>query len=112
MDKFPNANLGFSSQNIINYTRVEPYNIYNEYIVNSLFLIQPILMLKIKSYLPINSIHYFKKRIMNSLYLLMSCTEKKQNPNEPIHLFITRGASIGKTFTLMFLIQALICFFK
>jgi hypothetical protein len=36
--------------------------------------------------------------------------KKKQNPNEPIHLFITRGVGSGKTFTLMFLIQALICF--
>jgi hypothetical protein len=50
MDKFPNANIGFSSQNIIDCTGVESYNICNEYIVNpcigvfSLFLIQPILM--------------------------------------------------------------------
>jgi hypothetical protein len=34
------------------------------------------------------------------------------NPNEPIHLFITEGASIGKTFTLILLIQALICFYN
>jgi hypothetical protein len=66
MDKFPNENIGFSSQNIIDCTRVEPYNIYNEYIVNPyivfpLFLIQPILMFKTKSCLPTNSIHYFKK---------------------------------------------------
>jgi hypothetical protein len=52
MDKFPNSDIGFSSQNIINYTKVEPYNIYNEYIVNSLLFIQPILMFKIKSCLP------------------------------------------------------------
>jgi hypothetical protein len=36
--------------------------------------------------------------------------KKKQNPNEPIHLLITGGA--GKTFTLMFLIQALIRFYN
>ncbi len=35
MDKFLNADIGFSSQNIINYIRMEPYNICNEYIVNS-----------------------------------------------------------------------------
>ncbi len=40
---------------------------------------------------------------------MMLCIERKQNPNEPIHLFITRGANIGTTFTLMFLIP-LICF--
>jgi hypothetical protein len=34
MDKFPDANIRFSSQNIIDCTRVEPYNICNEYIVN------------------------------------------------------------------------------
>jgi hypothetical protein len=34
MDKFPNANIGFSSQNIIDHTGVESYHICNEYIVN------------------------------------------------------------------------------
>jgi hypothetical protein len=34
MDKFPNANIRFFSQNITDYTRVEPYSICNEYIVN------------------------------------------------------------------------------
>jgi len=34
MDKFPNADIRFSSQNIIDCTRVEPYNICNEYIIN------------------------------------------------------------------------------
>jgi hypothetical protein len=35
MDKFPNVNIGFSSQNIFNCIGVEPYNICNEYIINS-----------------------------------------------------------------------------
>jgi hypothetical protein len=35
---------------------------------------------------------------------MMSCIGKK-NPNEAIHLFIIEGASIGKTFTLLLLIQ-------
>jgi hypothetical protein len=34
MDKFPNANIGFSSQNIIDCIEVESYNICNEYIIN------------------------------------------------------------------------------
>jgi hypothetical protein len=34
MDKFSNADIGFSSQNITNYIGVEPCNICNEYIVN------------------------------------------------------------------------------
>jgi hypothetical protein len=42
----------------------------------------------------------------------MSCTKNNKNPNEPIHLFITRGVGICKTFTLMLLIQALIHFYN
>jgi hypothetical protein len=34
MDKFPNVDIGFSSQNNTDYIGVEPYNICNEYIVN------------------------------------------------------------------------------
>jgi len=34
MNKFPNANIGVFSQDIIDYTIMEPYNISNEYIVN------------------------------------------------------------------------------
>jgi len=34
------------------------------------------------------------------------CMYKKTiHPNQPIHLFLTRGANIGKTFTLLLLIQ-------
>ncbi len=42
---------------------------------------------------------------------MMPCITKK-HPYEPIHLFITRGANIGKTFTLMVLVQALTCFYN
>jgi hypothetical protein len=42
----------------------------------------------------------------------MSCVEKKQNPNEPIHLFITGAANTSKTFTLMLLVQTLIHFYN
>jgi hypothetical protein len=34
MDKFPNEDIGFPSQNITYCIGVEPYNIYNYYIVN------------------------------------------------------------------------------
>jgi hypothetical protein len=34
MDKFSNADIGFSSQNIIDCIGMEPYNNCNEYIVN------------------------------------------------------------------------------
>jgi len=42
---------------------------------------------------------------------MMSCIEKII-PNEPIHLFITGSAGTSKTFTLMLLIQSLICFYN
>ncbi len=42
----------------------------------------------------------------------MMSYRKNQNPNEPIHLFIIGGDGIGKTFTLLFIIQALICFYN
>jgi hypothetical protein len=38
--------------------------------------------------------------------------KKKQNPNEPFHLFIIGGVDTCKTFTLMLLIQALLYFYN
>ncbi len=43
MDKFPNANIGFSSQNITDCIGVEPYYICNEYIVNPCISVSVIL---------------------------------------------------------------------
>jgi len=43
---------------------------------------------------------------------MMSCIEKKQNPNDLIHTFIIEGLNISRIFTLMFLIQVLICFYN
>jgi hypothetical protein len=43
---------------------------------------------------------------------MILCLEKKQNPNKPLHLFITRGVDIGKTFMLMLLIQGLLRFYN
>jgi len=37
---------------------------------------------------------------------------KKQNPNEPLHLLITKGASACKKIMLMFLIEGLLCFYN
>jgi hypothetical protein len=37
---------------------------------------------------------------------------KKQNPNEPLHLFFTEGVSIGKNFMLILLIQGLLRFYN
>jgi hypothetical protein len=37
--------------------------------------------------------------------------KKKQNPNEPLHMFFIEGVGIGKTFMLMLLIQGLLCFY-
>ncbi len=38
--------------------------------------------------------------------------KKKQNANEPLHTFITGGASTCKTFTSMPSIQSLLCFYN
>ncbi len=38
--------------------------------------------------------------------------KKKQNPNEPFHLFIIRAVNTCKTFTLMLLIQTLLHFYN
>jgi hypothetical protein len=43
MDKFPNIDIGFSSQNITYHIGVEPYNICNEYIVNPCISVSTIL---------------------------------------------------------------------
>jgi hypothetical protein len=45
------------------------------------------------------------------IYLDVICKEKKF-PNEPLHLFITRGANTCKTFTLMLLIQGELRFYN
>jgi hypothetical protein len=37
---------------------------------------------------------------------------KKQNSNEPFHLFITKGVGIGQTFMFMLLIQGLLHFYN
>jgi hypothetical protein len=37
---------------------------------------------------------------------------KKQNPNEPLHLFIIGGVDTCKFFILMLLIQDLLCFYN
>jgi pantothenate kinase-related protein Tda10 len=37
---------------------------------------------------------------------------RKQNPNEPLHMFIIGGVGIGKNFMLMLLIQSLVHFYN
>jgi hypothetical protein len=118
MDKFLNANIRFSSQNNTDYTRVEPYNICNECIVN------PCIGVSIIPYstnidvqdqiMPTHEFHSLFQKLNNEQCFIFDDVmyRKKQNPNEPIHLFITGGASTNKTFTLMFLIQNLISFYN
>ncbi len=47
----------------------------------------------------------------NISYILILFLRQKI-PNEPLHLFITRGASTCKTFTLMLLIQGVLHFYN
>ncbi len=49
---------------------------------------------------------------MNNISYILMLFLRKKNPNEPLHLFITRGASRCKTFTLIFLIQGVLHFYN
>jgi hypothetical protein len=96
---------------------VEPYNVYNEYIVNpciGVSIIPDSTNIDVQDQImPTHEFHSLLQKMNNQqhLYLMMSWTKKKkQNPIEPIHLFIIGGAD--KTFILMFLIQALIRFYN
>jgi hypothetical protein len=95
-----------------------PYNISNEYIGNPCIGVSTILdSTKIDVQDQIMPIHEFYSllQIMNNeqCFIFDDVMYRiKQNPNEPIHLFITRSANRGKNFTLMFLIQALIRFYN
>ncbi len=43
---------------------------------------------------------------------MMLCLGKKQNLNEPFHLFIIGGVHTSKTFKLMLFIQRLLCVYN
>jgi hypothetical protein len=117
MDKFPNANIRFSSQNKINCTRVEPYNICYEYIVNpciGVSIIPNSTNVDVQDQImPTHEFHSLPQKANNKHLIFYDVIyKKKQNPNEPIHLFITGGVGTSKIFTLMFLVQVLICFYN
>ncbi len=65
MDKFPNANIGYSSQNSIDCIGVESYNMCNEYIINTCVGVSTIpnsTNIDVQDQImPTHSIHYFKK---------------------------------------------------
>jgi hypothetical protein len=110
--------INFLSQYIIDCIGVEPYNICAKYIVNPCISVSTIPYLtNIDVQNQIMHTHEFHSLLQNMkneerfiLYDVMY--RKKQNPNEPIHLFITRVVGTCKFFTLMLLIQALIRFYN
>jgi hypothetical protein len=119
MDKFPNANIGFSSQNIIDFTGVEPYNICDEYIVN------PCTGVSTTPYstnidvqdqmMPTHEFHSLLQKMNSEQCLVFDDVmhqKKIKNPNETIHLLITKGVGTSKNFTLILLIQVLIHFYN
>jgi len=95
---------------------VEPYNICNEYIVNpsiGVFTILDSTNIDVQDQImPTHEFHSLFLKMNNEQHLIFDDVmyRKNQNPNEPIHLFINGGVAIGKTFTLMVLIQTLIRF--
>jgi hypothetical protein len=116
MDKFPNVDIGFSSQNITDCIGVKPYNICNEYIVNTCIGVSIILdstNTDVRD--QIMSTHEFHSLFQNNRYghlIFDDFMYIKINPNDPIYLFITRGVGTNNFFTLMVLIQALILFYN
>jgi hypothetical protein len=96
---------------------VEPYNICNEYIVNPCIGVSIILdstNIDVQDQImPTHEFHSLLQKMNNEQRFIFDDVmyRKKQNPNEPIHLFIIRGVSIDKNFTLMLLIQVLIRFY-
>ncbi len=104
MDKFPNIDIGFSSQNVINCTRVEPYKIWNEYIVNPCIGVSTIP--NSTNIMPTHEFHSLLQKMNNEECLIFGDVmyQKNKNSNEPFHLFIIGGVGIGKNFTFMFLI--------
>jgi hypothetical protein len=83
--------LGFLQKNIIDYTRVEPYNIYNEYIVN------PCIGISINldstnidvqdQIMPTHEFHSLLQKWNNEQRFIFDDVmyRKKKNQNEPIH---------------------------
>jgi len=95
---------------------MEPYDICNEYIVNPCTSVSTILdssNIDVRDQImPTYEFHSLLQKMNNEQCLIFYNVmyRKKQNPNEPIHLFITRSASTCKNSRLIILIQALIPF--
>jgi hypothetical protein len=90
MDKFPNVDIGFPSQNIVDCIGVEPYNMYNEYIVNPYIGVSTIpdsINIDVQDQImPTHKFHSLFLKMNNVLYLMMSCIEKnKIQMNQFIH---------------------------
>jgi hypothetical protein len=64
MDKFPNANIGFPSQKITDYTGVEPYDICSEYIVNPCICVFPQLLIQL-ILMPTHEFHSLFQKMNN-----------------------------------------------
>jgi hypothetical protein len=105
MDKFSNANIEFSSQNIIDCIGLELYTICNEYIVSpciSVSIISNSTNIDIQDQImPTHEFHSLLQKKNNEQCFIFDDVmyRKKQNSNEPIHLFVI--GSVGNIFTLM-----------
>ncbi len=95
---------------------MESYNICNEYIVNPCIGVSTIFdSTNIDVHdqiMPIHEFHSLLQKMNNECFIFDYVMYRKinKNPNEAIHLFIIKGVNTSKTFTLMLLIQVLICF--
>jgi len=115
MTKFFDANVHSPPQEIINCIGIETYNINIEYVITPhIGYISTIFdsnnVDAQDQNLPTHEFHSLlqKKNIDQFFIFDYVMFRKKQNPNEPLHLFITGGAGTGKTFMLMLLIPGLL----
>jgi hypothetical protein len=64
--------------------------------------------------LPTHEFHSLLQKMNNECDLMFDdfIVWKKQNPNEPLYLFLITIVGTWKTFTLMLLIQGQLCFYN
>ncbi len=113
MTKFFDANVHSPPQEIINCIGIETYNINIEYVITPHIGISTIFdsnnVDAQHQNLPTHEFHsLFQMNIEQRFIFDYVMFKKKQNPNEPLHLFITGGAGICKIFMLMLLIPGLL----
>jgi hypothetical protein len=118
MTKFFDANVHSLTQEINNYVGVEPHNINIKYVITPHIGMSTIPnsnnVNAQNQNLPTHEFHSLLQKMNDECHLISDDVmfRKKQNPNEPLHLFLTKGVGTFKTFTLTLLIEGLLYFYS